>query len=404
MVIPAAIDDIDVAWLQAVLKENAVVGADKLCEVRAEPISQGRGFTAQVFRLHLDYLGDDGAGPSSLAVKLHAPESAKAEQIRLVYANEHRFYDQLAERSPIGTPHCYFVDYDEESSRFILVMEDLSDRQGCDQIKGAPDDLIRQSIRNLACHHATFWNDKTIGKLVAPMEESTPDAADILPMAKKVVNAVKREFPDPLLHAIADLIYEGVSQPGLKPQEQKRPNPFTLVHSDYRLDNMFFDDGRQIVIDWGAAVGAPAQDLGFFLAGSLTLEQQRLLPELLSLYHKTLIDEGIEKYSLRKLRNDVRSQVVGMTIGMTLLRGFRRAREHETTQREFEQLVPLGFRQFIEGVLDDERGGLLMDSMLERSQGMFRLLVPRRSAFALVLVIRGVLRTRRAWVNWRRRG
>ena len=50
------------------------------------------------------------------------------------------------------------------------------------------------------------------------------------------------------------------------------PDRFSLMHGDYRLDNMLFDPDRTrvTVVDWQTlGVGLPARDLAYFLATSL---------------------------------------------------------------------------------------------------------------------------------------
>ena len=51
----------------------------------------------------------------------------------------------------------------------------------------------------------------------------------------------------------------------------------TIVHGDFRLDNMFFlDDGGVAVIDWQMSMKAPGQtDLVYFCANNLSVEMRR---------------------------------------------------------------------------------------------------------------------------------
>ena len=54
-------------------------------------------------------------------------------------------------------------------------------------------------------------------------------------------------------------------------------DPVTLVHGDFRLDNLFFgDDGSVAVIDWQMAMRAPGQaDVVYFCANNLTVTDRR---------------------------------------------------------------------------------------------------------------------------------
>ena len=53
--------------------------------------------------------------------------------------------------------------------------------------------------------------------------------------------------------------------------------PLTVVHADYRLDNLVIDDaGRVTVLDWQTTlIGPAAMDVASFLATSLTVADRR---------------------------------------------------------------------------------------------------------------------------------
>jgi hypothetical protein len=96
-------------------------------------------------------------------------------------------------------------------------------------------------------------------------------------------------------------------------------SPFTLVHGDYRLDNMFFGGNVSPIteVDWGVGAGKGSFDLGYFLSNSLTTEQLlRRGRALTKLYHKTLVEYGVKDYSLRQLKNDCRERFAELSIVM----------------------------------------------------------------------------------------
>lgn len=89
----------------------------------------------------------------------------------------------------------------------------------------------------------------------------------------------------------------------------------TLVHGDYRLDNLFFrrhDNGPEVIaIDWQICVrSVGAYDLGYFLSQSLTIEDRRTHEErLLDIYRSTLAEAGID-YPADELMEDYRRTVL----------------------------------------------------------------------------------------------
>ena len=89
--------------------------------------------------------------------------------------------------------------------------------------------------------------------------------------------------------------------------------PHTLVHFDFRSDNLFFDDdGSVVVIDWQSiSVGGGAADVGYFLGQNLPTEVRREHEDrLLRAYHDTLVAEGVSDYPFEQFFDDYRLGVV----------------------------------------------------------------------------------------------
>jgi thiamine kinase-like enzyme len=77
--------------------------------------------------------------------------------------------------------------------------------------------------------------------------------------------------------------------------------PQTLIHGDFRFDNIFFEDGSQdpiVMIDWQlVGRGAAAYDVAYLLGGALPAEAERLTVErLLREYHAALVEHGVKDY------------------------------------------------------------------------------------------------------------
>jgi aminoglycoside phosphotransferase (APT) family kinase protein len=77
------------------------------------------------------------------------------------------------------------------------------------------------------------------------------------------------------------------------------PNNETIVHRDFRLDNLLFTEtshGTQVkVVDWQtASISSGATDLAYFIGASFAPEQRRLVEnELVHRYHDGLTQSGI---------------------------------------------------------------------------------------------------------------
>jgi aminoglycoside phosphotransferase (APT) family kinase protein len=77
------------------------------------------------------------------------------------------------------------------------------------------------------------------------------------------------------------------------------PNNETIVHRDFRLDNLLFTDtttGTQVkVVDWQtASISSGATDLAYFIGASFAPQQRRAVEnELVHQYHDGLAQFGI---------------------------------------------------------------------------------------------------------------
>jgi aminoglycoside phosphotransferase (APT) family kinase protein len=90
------------------------------------------------------------------------------------------------------------------------------------------------------------------------------------------------------------------------------PQPFSLVHIDYRLDNLLIDERpavpRVAVVDWQSiTLGSPLGDVAYFLGAGLLPEARRPVEhEIVRAYHDALRDRGIEHYSWQECLTDYR--------------------------------------------------------------------------------------------------
>ena len=90
----------------------------------------------------------------------------------------------------------------------------------------------------------------------------------------------------------------------------------TVVHGDFRLDNLFFDvDGDAELVamfDWqGISKSAGPQDLGYFLSQSVRSEVRREhQDDLVRAYWDGLCEAGVEGYDLERCWDDYRAAVL----------------------------------------------------------------------------------------------
>ncbi|MGE4426321.1 MAG: aminoglycoside phosphotransferase, partial [Solirubrobacteraceae bacterium] len=124
--LPTTIEELDAPWLTAALRADGTIGPNAgVTAVRAERIALDTGFSSELYRLALD--GDPGV-PASVVVKL--PTGTVVRQAMDMiggYAREVAFYRDVAGRAPLATAKAHAARIAEDSSDFVLVLQDLGD-------------------------------------------------------------------------------------------------------------------------------------------------------------------------------------------------------------------------------------------------------------------------------------
>jgi hypothetical protein len=300
LAIPIAIDDVDRAWLSAALRSRL---PDDV-EVRSfsvETIGTGVGLMGLLYRLTIDYDGGDvRAAPPTVIVKLPVLIAA-TRQVALAYRfyeKEVAFYRELASQTSMRTPDVYFAAHDLDTDNFVLVMEDVGHLRAADQIAGCGRDDAVAAVAALARHHASFWNDARL----------TGDALAWLPYASDapIPEGVRQGFEqawEPFVEFIGDDLSPQVKAVGAWLPDAARDllgvpdgHPVTIMHGDYRVDNLFFDETRTVTaLDWQITCkGVGGYDFAYFVSQSLSAADRRhYIDELVDTYLTTLADAGV---------------------------------------------------------------------------------------------------------------
>src|SRR6202008_799312 len=176
-----------------------------------------------------------------------------------MYIREVAFFNKLAGQSPVRVPQGYYAAVDEETSQFVAVMEDMGAMRVVDQVLGMTLADAERAVDALASWHATWWgqgDDLAARGLTVSLGD--PIYPAILPMVfdegwQKVTGAMDVA---PAIHRVAGGYVAAL--PGLLTDLCRGPN--TMIHGDYRGDNILFaDDGSPVLLDFqliGTAVGA----------------------------------------------------------------------------------------------------------------------------------------------------
>ncbi|MGB8859935.1 MAG: oxidoreductase family protein [Ilumatobacteraceae bacterium] len=320
-VFPTTTSEITAEWMTEALRGSGTIGPDvTVADVLLDPASAGVGFMGEVAKVGLVYAGDSPGAPTTVIAKFptQSPDIRAMMHPTRIYEREHRFYAEVAAQSPARTPAVYHVTCEPAATpadeRYILLMEDLADFVLGDQVAGVPPAQARAALVGLAAHHARFWNG-------AGLED-----ADFIPVINGPLNQAGSAIYDASLPgfmaAFADSIKPELAAfvagySAARPQvlDDLAAMPHTLVHFDFRADNLFFaDDGTVVIIDWQAiSQGGGAADVGYFVSQNMSTEDRRAHEsDLLHTYHDTLVANGVTDYDYDTLVEDYK---VGINCG-----------------------------------------------------------------------------------------
>ena len=296
-------------FLTEVLRANGHPSA-RVVRFAAEPV--GTGQMGRCVRFRLELAGETDRAPNSLVGKFPSLDPLSRHtgvQLRN-YAREVYFYRELAERIPIAKPRCYYGEIAGEGPEFALILEDLAPAQQGDQLAGCSVEVARAAVLQLAELHAPTWCDETLlGRdlIAAPDAER---AAQLRALYGQMLPAFLARFGAQLAPDEREIIAAVASSEG--PPYAYPERPFSLVHIDYRLDNLMIDTRttppRVLVVDWQSLVlGSPLSDVAYFLGASLLPELRRPVErDLVSAYYTALLERGVRGYPLEQCWTDYR--------------------------------------------------------------------------------------------------
>jgi aminoglycoside phosphotransferase (APT) family kinase protein len=153
------------------------------------------------------------------------------------------------------------------------------------------------ALRELAALHAPRWGDPSLAR-IEWLEGPSGERARITSDFYRLVLAGFVERFGPKLDASAVRIIERLAEV-LDHELALDDAPQTIIHRDFRVDNLLFGDGITAppvtVVDWQTlGRGAAASDVAYFLGASLRSEERRANERaLVELYLSELARRGV---------------------------------------------------------------------------------------------------------------
>ena len=287
-------------WLSQVLGHS-------IDSAKPGELAGGIAVTSQVGAFHLESVNP----PKSVVVKLRRP----GWQMDTLYLREIRFYKELATELGDLVPHCHYVELDEESGDFVIVLEDLSAATPGHNLEGLSWKEGQTVAQALGTYHGKMWDDERASTW--PSKTYSKEDGD----------RIKRHFDKqwPLLvsqgkYEIQPPIFEIVPQIGErlpKALSEMSKGPRTLIHSDIHAENLLLDRDRVVIIDWqNAAFANPVFDLsGLFLCCHSQIQRNHY-EELLDCWSEAAIKEGAPKTEVIPVAKIVPLAVIWNFVGV----------------------------------------------------------------------------------------
>ncbi len=347
--IPQSAKELTPAWFnEHVAEPLGAPPGTRIAAVDRTVIGEGIGFIGELHRCHLTWHeGDADATTADLATSVVVKIPSANDTNRAVgealqgYEREIVVYRDLGGRLGIPMPTYFhdaldphpapwidtaviwlfdklpvravnwlvlrFISLSSKSRRrYVLVMEDIEDARPPSQVDGGSLDDALSALEVLARFHAHNWMSKETAeasKLLWPIDQSPKiwqasylrNRGEFIEKFADVVPPDKMARLDESQADIAELLHSLGEE------------PWTILHGDYRLDNVLYrPDGSLVVLDYQlAGRGRPGWDVAYFITTALTPDLRTEEEALLRRYHDTLVAAGVGDYSWEMLLADV---------------------------------------------------------------------------------------------------
>lgn len=295
---PRHLSEVTSSWLTTCLHDAGADGS--VSSFTDELIGDGVGQMATLHRLRLSY--SRGSGPECVVVKFPGVMEANLEIARQfsLFLREVEFYRVAASRTTMTLPKIYAAEIDADGG-FVLLMEDLGAFNTGDQVVGMGAEHAAVAIDELVKLHAPFWGAVDTGEFDFAPRVNAQGQADVMhSIAIACWDAMNETFGDavpPAMNEVRQRFLDAI--PAM--HDWLGSGPVTMIHSDFRLDNLMLGNGPEhavVTLDWqGAMRSLGIEDVAFLLSQSMPVELRRASERgLVERYRQGLVAAGIDHY------------------------------------------------------------------------------------------------------------
>ena len=297
--IPRSPEEITPQWLTGALRENNIIREANVVSTSAEGIGAGAGFLGQLAKIAITYDRAEAGAPRSLIAKLPTldPGGREIGNLFRFYEREIRFYEDLADGLEINAPKRYYSAMDVPGDEYLLLIEDLAPALVGDEAAGVSVEQSERAIRNLATFHAAWWESPRLEML------------DWMPFVNAPVHQSAQQSYQQAWPKFCELFGDKISSRMMGIGEEMRehiidllnamePQPRTIIHGDFRGDNVFYGDGTTApaftAIDWQiSSKGRGIFDVAYFLCTSIDPVLRKAHEErLVRLWHDAISESN----------------------------------------------------------------------------------------------------------------
>ena len=312
--IPLSAEDFTPDWLTAALRSNGTIEDERVVSVEASPMGEEFGFLGSLVRLSLTYDQPRAGAPATLIAKFAAGAEMNRAFARQygIYVTEARFFQDLQPSlTAMPTVRAFYTAHDSAAGDGVTILEDLQGKLRIgDQMESPPHAEALKIVEQSAGLHATWWGKADTDELAWIPKTDGP----VWAMAPATLQGFWPVYQQNFGHMLTPDLIAAVERTWAQMDwvfKRFATPPITVIHGDYRLDNMFFPEreGDPItVIDFQLmARGRGPYDIAYFASQSLDVEQRRATErELVRHYHDTLVAAGVRDYSFDDCFEDYR--------------------------------------------------------------------------------------------------
>lgn len=347
-------------WLNQALV--GVIGDATITSVERELIGEGVGFVGELSRITLTYDQPAPGAPQSLIAKLPTGDQVVQAIAKVFgfYEHEIRFYEEAAERIDLRTPRRYFSAIDAPAGDYVLLLEDMAPARCGDQLASCSLDEARLALCEIAKLHAAWWASPKLKDIPWLPRLDDPGPRVLLQaLYQQGWPVFVERFGAKLTPELIEL-GERFGKQFASLADGLSGQPLTMVHADFRLDNMFFGDKGCpfALVDWQLVQeGLAMTDVTYFLAGNFPPDVRRKhQQQLVRTYHEALVREGVAGYSFEQCWEDYRQAALLLFIFVaTNQNNIDLGQYNERAQELFQTIV----ERYTTAILDLNAGEFL---------------------------------------------